>query len=231
MTRSWPQRALLVLGLLLVTVPLYAPALDVTGTDYHYEATEITAEDNELTFVDDRPRRLYYGLSGFDCYGTPADRSCALEAATLDGPVVAPHPTITEATGADFLDTDEPYLAYGDGRVYDYTAEWNGSERAFVLGVERVNAVEALDQVATPARHAPTPALNAVRTGTATTDGPLWGDDSREAHIVEYEGDYYVVSVQFYSPSLSENPLLERLLEGISVAFGLAVLARVRSEQ
>jgi hypothetical protein len=224
------RSATLLVGLLLVTVPLYAPLFDVTGTDYRYEASELTVEDNRLAFVDDPPRGLYHGVSGFDCYFATVERSCALEAATLDDPVTATHPTIIEASGAGFLDTDEPYLAYNDGRVFAYTAEWNQSERAFVLGVERTDASTALDRVARSARYAPAPILTAIRSGAARAADPLWDDESREARVVELDGDYYVVSQAPRSGLLSEKPLLERILEGISVVLGVSVLARVWSE-
>lgn len=100
MVPSTTRIGLALLGLLLVTVPLYGPALAVTGPDYVYEATELTVEDNRLGIVDEG---LLYGggIDGIDCYavGRP-HRSCAFEAAALDGNVTADHPDVTGVTGS-----------------------------------------------------------------------------------------------------------------------------------
>ncbi|SFL00934.1 hypothetical protein SAMN04487950_1917 [Halogranum rubrum] len=50
----------LLVGVLLVTVPLYAPLFDVTGVDYQYEATELTVDDDGLTLVNDAPRNVHW---------------------------------------------------------------------------------------------------------------------------------------------------------------------------
>lgn len=219
----------LLVGVLLVTVPLYAPLFDVTGMDYHYEATELTVDDDELTFVNDAPRNLFYGVSGFDCYYDSTSRTCTLEAATLDGPITVHHPTLRHVAGTPSLDTDEQYLAYNDGRVFMYTTDWNASTQSFVIGLERTNASEALDSAARSADHAPAPVLAAIRDGSARADDSLWRDDSREAMVVEQNRRYYVVSQDPRSSVLSENPLLERICEGIAVVLGLRILARVWS--
>lgn len=221
----------LTVGVLLLTVPLYAPLFDVTGTDYQYEATELTVDDNELTFTGDRPQNLFYGVSGFDCYFDTASRACTLEAATIDGPLTVRHPTITDVTGdaTSVLDTDERYLAYNDGRVFTYTTDWNASAQSFVLGLERTNASAALDRVSRSADDAPAPVLTAIRDGSPRADDSLWRDDSREAMVVERHGRYYVVSQEPRSSVLSEDPLLERICEGIAVVLGFGVLGRVWS--
>ncbi|WP_416838877.1 hypothetical protein [Haloferax sp. DFSO52] len=218
-----PRMRRLILGFLLVTNPFWGPALGVTGTDYVYESTEITVEENRLEVSDRRASiEMYHGISGFDCtWGTADTRYCTLEALTLNETVRVDHPTITSSSPG-YLHTDEEYLAYSDGRVYAYNSTWEDGQ--FVLSTERISATTALDDVAQSLSTYPDSAAErAIRQGRIRTDEPLWADEG-EGRVFELDGEYYAVYQSGSTSALASNPTAEAILSFFAVVYGAVVL-------
>ncbi|KAB1197088.1 MULTISPECIES: hypothetical protein [Haloferax] len=216
------QTRRLLVALLLVTNPFWGPALDVTGTDYVYESTEITVEENRLEVLDGSARYdMHHGIDGFDCWlGTADTRYCTLEALTLNESVKIDHPTITSSTSG-YLATDEQYLAYSDGRVYAYNSTWEDGQ--FVLSTERTAAKTALDDVAQSLSNYPDSAAErAIRQERIQTDEPLWTAEG-EGRVFELDGEYYVV-YQSGSSGMASNPTAEAILSFFAVVYGVAML-------
>ncbi|MFB6121869.1 MAG: hypothetical protein ABEJ78_00210, partial [Haloferacaceae archaeon] len=90
---------LLVLGVALVTVPLWAPALDVTGTDYEYGAALVRVDGDRLSIPGQHPR--LDGVEGIDCFhDVHPSRRCGFESRLVDGGTVdAPYPGVRHVAG------------------------------------------------------------------------------------------------------------------------------------
>jgi hypothetical protein len=223
-TPSLPSRrtALVAVGLLLVSVPLWAPAADVTGHDYEYRSTDLVVAENRVQ-VPGSPV-LVESPRGLDCFHEVVpSRRCAFEARLLDGDRLrADYPNLRHVRGEPSLEFRERYVAFaGDGRVYRRTTGWNDSAGAYVLGLERANASLAVGAVSTDADRADRPVRRAARTGSASADEPL-----ERARIVDTATGYRLVYEAGGRTLLSEKPLLERLLELGAVLAGLVALQR-----
>lgn len=218
-----PRTRRLLVALLLVTNPFWGPALELTGTDYVYESTEITVEENRIVISDERARYdMHHGIDGFDCWwGTADTRYCTLEALTLNRTVEVDYPTIVSSTSG-YLATEEQYLAYSDGRVYAYNSTWEDGQ--FALSTERISAVTALDDVSEPLSKYPNPAAErAIRQDRIRTDEPLWAAEG-EGRVFELDGEYYVVYQSGSSSALASNPPAEAILSFFAVVYGVAIL-------
>ncbi len=216
----WRQTSLVALGLLLVTVPLTAPPLDVTGHDYEYRAVQVRVDDDRLVLAGDAARLR--GVAGMDCFHElVVTRRCALEASLLDGRTRADHPAVLRLTGDPTLDAESRYVAFaGDGRVFERTTEWeNGS---YVLSLDRVSATRALEDVSRPVETQPLPVRRTVETGGARAAERL----EPRSRLVESSGRYYVVYEAGLRSDLVEKPFTERVFEGAAVVAGVLVLRR-----
>ena len=218
-----PRRlALLAIGALLVTTPVWAPALDVTGRDYEYRAALVTVEDDQLEVPGRHPRLA--GLENVDCFHErEPSRRCGFESRLLNGSSLrAPYPGVRHVAGDPSLETSERYVAFaGDGRVFERTTEWNDTAGTYVLGLERVDAGRVLDDAARPVDEYARPVRRTVATGSARADEPL-----PEPTLVTSSGRYYVVYTAGTRTFLSELPLTERLLELGAIAAGALALRR-----
>ncbi|WP_423750810.1 hypothetical protein [Salinirarus marinus] len=222
-----PRRTLLLaLGLVLVTVPLWAPPLDVTGDDYDYRAAQVAVDDNRLSIPGRHP--WLAGVEGVDCFHEQSpSRRCGFESRLLDGAAVrAPYPGVRHVAGDPTLVASERYVAFsGDGRVFERTTEWNDSAEAYVLGLERADASRVVDGVARPVAQYNYPIRQTVKTGSARAADPL-----SEPELVESSGRYYVVYEAGTRTFLSANPLTERLLEWVAVVAGVLAFRRAWRE-
>jgi hypothetical protein len=206
-------------GLLLVTVPLYAPALHLTGTDYRYEATTVRATDDGLAFgVAEREGRLPVRLTLRDvaCYRPLGsyDRVCALEPLLLDGAVEAALPGAAYTADERFVylrETDAFYRRTGDA-----------APGADGVGLDRVPPAELLEEVAVPSDAARESTVRAVE------GGPVWvhGESRDAGRVVEHEGRYHVLYRSGARTTLSSDPAAERFVEAVAVAAGVLVLLR-----
>lgn len=216
------RTALVAAGLLLVSVPLWAPAADVTGQDYEYRAVDLVVAENRVHVPDD-PVRVE-SPRGLDCFHEVVpSRRCGFEARLLDdGPLPADYPNVRHVSGEPSLEFRERYVAFaGDGRVLRRTTGWNGSAGAYVLGLERANASEAVEAVSVDADRVDPPVRRAARTGSARADDPL-----AAGRIVDTGDGYRLVYGVGRRSLLSEEPLLERLLEFGAILAGLVALQR-----
>jgi hypothetical protein len=216
------RSALLAVGVVLVTVPLWAPALDVTGHDYEYRTADVVVEDNRVSFPDRNVRLTE--VDGVDCFAeVEPSRRCGFEAQLLAGRTTrADYPGVRHVSGDPSLAAPERYVAFsGDGRVFERTTDWNGSAGAYVLGLERAAAARALDEAARPLDVQPRPVRRAVATGSVRVEEPL--GDSR---LVGTADGYVLVYEAGPRTLLSADPAAERVLEGLAVAAGLLVLTR-----
>ena len=212
----------LVLGALLVLTPLWGPALDLTGPDYTYEATEIVVEDDRLDVRDEDARReLFDGVDGFACfYDIGPSRYCTLESATLDGRVEVDNPNV-QYSSSGHLDNPDQYLAYYDGRVFEYHSTWE--DGTYVVWTDRVSASKALETVAGRAQFYPNPVTTAIREGSVTTDDELWPREDG-ARVVELDGRTYLVYQTGVSESMDANAQFENILTWFAVVFGAAMV-------
>jgi PAS domain-containing protein len=220
-----------VLALLLIAVPIWTPALDVTGVDYRYEVADLSTEDGKL--VVDAPRGSYIeDVDGIDCFDRSSDfaRRCFYDGGALDGNVTGVNPSIVRVTGyaGDELTrkarTDE-YVMLGDEiyrRSTTFVAANESVGMTVELGVERVEPATALEDVARDEDRVSDAAKRAIREGSITTDEPI--EDANE--VLAVDGDYYVVYEDSRPGSLSEKPAVERTLEALSVAAGAWLLLR-----
>lgn len=213
------------LGIVLVTLPLWAPALDVTGRDYEYRAAAVTVEDDRISVSGDRPQLS--GVEAIDCFEEwLPSRRCTFEASLLDdGPVRADYPSIRSVSGDASLDAPERYVAFtGDGRVFERTTDWNASTGAYVLDLRRVNASRVLADAARPVDRYDRPVQRAVTTGSAQTD-----DSLPEPALVASDDRYYVVYTASTRTFLTEQPFTERVFSAGAVLAGVLALRRAWS--
>ena len=218
-------------ALLLIAVPIWAPALDVTGADYRYEVADLSTEDGKL--VVDAPRGAYIeDVDGIDCFDRSLEfsRRCLYDGGALDGNVTGVNPSIVRVTGyaGDELTrkarTDE-YVMLGDEihrRSTTFVAANESAGMVVELGVERVDPTTALEDVVREEDRVSDAAKRAVREGSITTDEPI--ADANE--VLAVDDSYYVVYRDGWESWLSEKPAVERTLEALSVAAGAWLLLR-----
>jgi hypothetical protein len=223
-----------VLALLLIAVPIWAPALDVTGADYRYEVADLSTEDGKL--VVDAPQGSYIeDVDGIDCFDRSLDfaRRCLYDGGALDGNVTGVNPNVIRVSGPVAGDEltrrtgSDEYVMLGDEIHRRSTTFVSANESTGViveLGVDRVDPAMALDDVARAEDRVSDAAKRAVREGSITTDEPI--ADANE--VLALDGDYYVVYEAGRSSPLSEKPAVERTLEALSAAAGAGLLLRRR---
>jgi len=225
------RRELTVLvALLLIAVPIWAPALDVTGPDYRYQAAELSTQNGKLA-VDVPDGDPLDGAEGIDCFHRSFDfpRRCLYDGGALDGNVTGVNPNILGVSGPAAAgelvrhSTGEEYVMLGDV-IYRRTTEFvdaNASVGVTMrLGVERVDPATALEDVAH--EEISDPARTAIEDGAVTTNEPI--ADANQVLVVD--GEYYVVYRDSRQRTYPENPGTERLFEAISVVAGAWLLLR-----
>lgn len=213
------SRALLALGIVFLSVPLWAPALDVTGQDYVYERANVTIEGERIVLNasthDATPSEQ------IACFGRPAsgtDRHCWFEyglltaengSLSVDGLVRESHPD---------------YVVFGmDGRPYERTEETDHDVAETVIALEPADPETVLDRVSWDPQNSPG-VDRALETGHARADERLIPHSA----VLFESKDGYAVVYQTASPVfLTQKPLVERGFEGISLAIGAILLYRL----
>lgn len=210
----------LLLGGVLLSAPVLGPVLDVTGTDYVYDATEVTAEDGRISVETTRgqpsPTDQIACMSEFAA--ETYDRGCYLESGLREGNTTVTYP----ADGSDTVGTPIPeYVVFGaEGVPYRRQTASEGNETT--LALQRVPPEEALSAVASRPMSDPG-AERIIEQGRTEVDSPLpLGPDHNE--IYEYEDGYVAVFRLYETQGLSEKPAVERGLEGLAVLLGGAAL-------
>lgn len=224
-----PQRneLVVVLALLLVAVPLWAPPLDVTGYEHGYRAAELSASNGTLT-VDYRgaDSRTLRTVEGLDCFPhREFQRHCLFEGATLDGNVTGRAPGVEVASSRATVESRGEYVVL-DGRTYRRRAVQRPYDLdepvRYDLWLERVEPSAALDAVATSERFVTAAERTAVRQGAVVTEAPLMN----VGRVFEVDGRYYVLYRTTRTSFLIPQPGLERALEGVAVVAGAFLLLR-----
>lgn len=220
-------------ALLLVAVPLWAPPLDVTGEDYRYTAVEL-AEKNGTLAVDyrDADRRMLPAIEGLDCAATHpvSQRRCLFEGGAIDGNVTGVNPNIvavSDPSAGDELTrrTGAEYVVLGRTVYRRSTTFVSANESVGMtvdLSLRRVAPQTALADVAREEDRVSEAATTAIREGSVRTEQPL-GDAGT---VLAVDGDYYVVYEVSTSQFLSVKPGVERFLEAVCVTAGAVLLLR-----
>lgn len=221
------------LAVLLIAVPIWAPTLDLSGPDYRYEVAELSSEDGKLAV--DVPEGAYVvAVEGIDCVDRSFDfsRRCFYDGGAIDGNVTGVNPAIVGVSGPAAGDEltrtgGDEYVVLGD-RVYRRSTTFVSANESVgmvvELGVERVDAATALEDVARDQQHVSEAAERAIREGSITTNEPIADANA----VLAVDDGYYVVYRDGRPTWLSENPAVERALEAVSVAAGAGLLLRSR---
>lgn len=194
MDDSKRRLSLLIAGLLLVTVPLYAPAFHITGPRYEYKSAEITTPNDTLSIADDGQLDE---IAGIDCLREhEISRRCVYEARALNSTVRADHPAIVRVIGGAHVYSKEQYVAFNANHpLYRRTSDWkNGS---YALGLERVSATTVLEDVAIDGKHVSRQTRTAVEEGSVKTRKKL----PHANRIVDTPDGYFVVYQSERHPS------------------------------
>ena len=215
-----PRIALIIFALVLITVPFWAPPLDITGTEYEYSATQLTVEDDRVQVQQDSPRLRQ--IDGLDCFGERSPtRICGFESGLVaETSRFAPYPGVRHVAGDPSLVSQDRYLAFpSDGRVFKRGTGWNESAQSYRLTLERVSASQALEDVSRPVDQYSPAVQRAVKTGASQSQTNL-----QEAVVVDASGRYYAVYTSGTASLLSEEPDSERVLGLLTVIIGAVLL-------
>lgn len=213
----------------LVTVPLWGPALALTGDRHEYRATLLTTTDGTLDVANDS-RVPFDGARDIDCFAAVRPpRACALDAGLVNDSATVDYPPLRGGTGAPPF-RDERYVAFGlESPVYERTARYaDGGGGRVTFGLERVPPREALREVAVDLSRAPAPVREAVDTGTGIGREP-----PSENPIVRVPGGggdarYFLVYDTGRRDRLSATPRDEAVLELVAVVVGVLLLVDAR---
>jgi hypothetical protein len=212
------SQALLAVGIALLTMPVWAPALDLTGPDYVYRSAEVTTPDDEV--------RLNTTDGGFfasptdqvacmDAIVAEEDRGCLLERRLRNETVTVP------ANAAPDLSSPEYFVMGSAGPIYRRV---DTESEPHQLRLERVDPESALANASFDARR---PAVERVlEEGRVRTSEPLsLGDD--DSNLYAHEGGYAVVYEASTPVWLSPKPAVERGFELVALLLGAALVFRV----
>lgn len=219
------SRTLLAAGLVLLTVPLWAPVADVTGPDHVYRTASVTVDGDELRMTQ---QGYFEGPTDqIACLSSRAtvefDRGCFLETGLRDGNATVRYPAIGSFSGDPRVEVPR-YVVFGTaGPVYRRTLGYDAATNSFELGLRRVDPEAALAEASVDGDRARPAVRRALRTGEARTDEPLGLGPGR---LYAHDGGYAVVYEAGERTFLSAEPLLERLLEGVAVALGALAVFR-----
>jgi hypothetical protein len=219
------SRTLLAAGLVLLTVPLWAPVADVTGPDHVYRTAPVTVDGDGLRM--DSTGYVGGPTDQVACLSSRAtvefDRGCFLEATLRDGNATVRYPAVGSFSGSPTVEAPR-YVVFGtSGPVYRRTLRYDAGTNAFELGLSRVEPEAALAEASLDGDRARPAVRRALRTGQVRTDAPLGLGDGR---LYAYDGGYAVVYEAGERTFLSAEPLLERLLEAATVALGALAVYR-----
>lgn len=212
------SRAHLAIGLVLLSVPIWAPLLDLTGHDYVYDHTPIEIHDGE---IEVEPRAGAPAPKGdiacFGVYEVRQERLCYFERALLADNVTV---GAESATAGGERPGGPPYVVFGStGSVYERTFE-NSEDGGYELGLRRADPEVALEQVARDADNWPQ-LRRVVENDGIRTDEPIIGYQSTVVHV---DGNYHLVYEDGTRQFLSAKPGVERGIEALLMAIGAYLL-------
>jgi len=212
------SQALLVVGIALLTTPVWAPALDVTGPDYVYRSTEVVVDDGEIQ-LNTTDGGFFASptdqVACMDPIGAEEDRGCLLEERLRNETVTV------RGNAAPDLSSPDYFVVGSAGPVYRRVETESEPHR---LGLERVDPESALANASyDPRRGAVERALSE---GEVQTADPLGLGDDRST-LYAHEGGYAVVYEAATPVWLSPKPAVERGFELVAVILGAALVFRV----
>lgn len=215
----------LVVGISLVTLPMWGSAAGVGQPEYVYETSRVTFVSGDATFESDAV--IQGPTLGLDCFFGPRfDRTCAVEQAAVDADV--------EATLPPFFVHDDPYVANPNtGQMYRRTASDDASGGEY--GLVPVSDETAIRDVAREWGRVTPWVKRAVRANETQVgvSRPIDYDRHDDYHtlFVERGDDVYVVSQRFTRESLVDEAA--GTVHVLAVVVGLLAFrrgVRLRSE-
>jgi len=212
------SQALLAVGIALLTAPVWAPALDVTGPDYVYRSTEVVVDDGEIQ-LNTTDGGFFASptdqVACMDAIEAEEDRGCLLEARLRNGTVTVP------ASAAPDLSSPEYFVMGSAGPVYRRVETESEPHR---IGLERVDPEPALANASYDPRRAAVE--RALGDGRVETAEPVsLGDDG--SNLYAHDGGYAVVYQAATPVWLSPKPAVERGFELVAILLGAALVFRV----
>lgn len=214
-------RAILALGVVFLSVPLWAPALDVTGQDYVYERANVTVQDGTLAV--DAPAGTPAPTDQVACFGytfDERDRNCRLERSLLQGEASSPT-NITVMRGTPEAE-GAPFVVFGQrGQPYERTTAFDDDTGEYVLGLEPVEPATVLERASYDGDDRSGAIGAALETGQARSESPLDGP-----RLYAHDGGYALVYEDGQRQFLSAKPLVERGFEAIAMAIGAVLVFR-----
>lgn len=218
-TRS---RAFLALGLVLLSVPLWAPFLDVTGTDYVYERANVTVAGEELSV--DAPPGTAPPSEQIACFGDSYDESerlCRIERALTEGNVTATTTTVEMSGSARAAGA--PFVVFSvRGQPYQRLVSFDDTSDRYAIGLEPVDPATVLETVSYDGDRRSGPIARTLETGSARSEVPL-----EEPRLYDHESEYVLVYQEGTRQFLSAKPLVERGFETIAIGSGALLVFRV----
>lgn len=189
----------LVVGVTLVTLPMWGSAAGVGQPEYVYEVSPVTFVSGDAQF--ENGQGLRDPTLGIDCFFGPRfDRTCAVEQAAVDADV--------EATLSASFVHDDPYVANPNtGQMYRRTASDDAGSGEY--GLVPVSDETAIRDVAREWDRATPWVKRAVRADETQVgvSRPIDYDRHDDYHtlFVERGDDVYVVSQRFTRESLVDE--------------------------
>lgn len=213
----------ILLALSLILVPIWAPALGVTGTEYQYRSAAITVDNDTIALNDGD----YFGgpTTEIGCLSSrvtvEVDRGCYLESQLRNRSVAVDYPGLESFSGEARV-TRRKYVVFGtEGVVYRRTVRYDSGTQTHVFGLKQVEPETALSEVAVPSKTAPAPVREALRTGSSRRETPV-GDAGR-GRVYRHAGEYFVV-YETTRQGLASKPTVERGMTVLAVLFGAGLL-------
>lgn len=241
------------LALVLLTGPVWAPALHLDDPTYRYERARVTVDGSGVAFANESAVPAATALSEeIACTGHPS-RACTFER------YLARNHTVRTEIYSTSPDEQADAIGVGpaeydfvriDGTVYETTTLGNRSQVYVVangtvyekgeapedvgtsgdlyrleLSLRRVEPGEALADVSRDVESVPDPIGRAARTGVGIAHRDL---DVPETPIRTGEDTYYRVYLASQRQSVGETAWIETVLVFGGPVAGLATLARLR---
>ena len=211
------------LALSLILVPIWAPALGVTGTEYQYQSAAITVDNDTIALNDSD----YFGgpTTEIGCLSSrvtvETDRGCYLESQLRNQSVAINYPGLESFSGEARV-TRPKYVVFGtEGVVYRRTVRYDSGTQSHIFGLTQVEPETALSEVAVPSETAPASVREALRTGSARRENSV--GDPGQGRIYRHAGGYFVVH-ETTRQGLVPKPAVERGLTVLTVLSGAGLL-------
>lgn len=167
------------LALLLIASPALVYVIGYGQPTYRYDAVRVEADDDRITYDDDRVR-FFGGFRGIGCYlKSEESRECFLDRTLVDGNATFPDESYRPESDARYT--------YVDDRFYERVGAVRND--SIVMSLRPVTPDAVLENVSVSYADLPRPLRRAVSTDEGTAHRDL------EAHgqIVRPGDDYYAI--------------------------------------